>query len=116
MTMSMARSPQQWVMICRPASLDRRTSSANSSTVHPQAVRVVYVQPEVGAAQEKALHFPPAVVEDEAVPVGVHPLAGVGVLIQVGSVEKAQAPGVGGEVARHPVQDDADAAPVQVID
>ena len=49
-------------------------------------------------------------------PVGMKPLAGVGVLIEVGAVEKAGAVLVGGEVGGHPVQDDADAVPVQVVD
>ena len=49
-------------------------------------------------------------------PVGVKALAGVGVLVEVGAVEEAEAVLVGGEVGRHPVQDDADAVLVQVVD
>ncbi len=43
------------------------------------------------------------------------PLAGVGVLIEVGAVEEAGAVLVRGEVGGHPVQDDADAVAVQVV-
>jgi len=43
----------------------------------------------------------PAVVEHIAAPVRVITLAGVGVLVQVGAVEEAEAVLVGGEVAGH---------------
>ncbi len=62
------------------------------------------------------MHFFPAVIEDEAVPVGVKALARVGVLVEVGAVEEAQAVLVGGKVRGHPVQDHADAVLVQGVD
>ncbi len=43
-------------------------------------------------------------------------LARVGVLVQRGAVEAAQAVGVAGEVGRHPVDDHADAVLVAVVD
>ncbi len=43
------------------------------------------------------------------------PPAGIGVLIEVGAVEEAGAVFVGGEVGGHPVQDDADAVAVEVV-
>ena len=49
-------------------------------------------------------------------PVGMKPSAGVGVLVEVGAVEEAEAVFVRGKVGRHPVQDDADAVLVQVVD
>jgi hypothetical protein len=84
--------------------------------VHAQPVGVVAVEPEEGAAHEERAHLVPAVIEDEAVPVGVEALAAVGVLVEMGAVEVPQAVLVGGEVAGHPVQDHPDAAPVQDVD
>ena len=61
-------------------------------------------------------HLVPAVVEDAAPPVGVEALLRVGVLVQVRAVEIGQAVFVVGKVRRHPVEDDADAVLVQVVD
>ena len=55
-----------------------------------------------------------AVVEDRAVPIRMEALARIGVLVEVRAVEVCQAVLVGREMRRHPVEDDADAAPVQV--
>ena len=66
--------------------------------------------------QQEAAHLVAAVVEDEAAPVGVKALLRIGVLVQVRAVEVAEAVLVGGEVRRHPVEDDADAVLVQVVD
>ena len=44
------------------------------------------------------------------------PLPGVGVLVKVRAVEKGQAVLVGGEVGRNPVENDAEAPLVQVVD
>ena len=84
--------------------------------VHAQAVDVVFVQPEGGAGEQEGAHLVATVVEDPAVPFGVEALAAVGVLVQFGAVEAVQAVGVTGEVRGHPVQNDADAALVQVVD
>ena len=84
--------------------------------VHPDAVDVVLVQPEGGAGEQEAAHLVAAVVEDPAVPLGVEALAAISVLVQFGAVEAVQTMGVAGEVRGHPVQDDADAAPVHVVD
>ena len=63
----------------------------------------------------KLRHLVPAVVEDAALPVGVEALLRVGMIEQVRAVEVRQAVAVVGEVRRHPVQDDADAALVQHV-
>ena len=84
--------------------------------VHPDAVDVVLVQPEGGAGEQEAAHLVAAVVEDPAVPLGVEALAAISVFVQFGAVEAVQAVGVTGEVRGYPVQDDADAAPVHVVD
>ena len=84
--------------------------------VDAQAVDVVLVEPEQRAREQEAAHLVAAVVEDVAVPVGVEALARIGVLVEVRAVEVGEAVLVGREVRRHPVEDHADAALVQVID
>ena len=74
------------------------------------------VEPEAGARDQEASDLVTAVVEDPALPVRLHPLAGVGVLVQVRAVELRQPEGVGGEVRRHPVEDDPDAGAVELVD
>ena len=83
--------------------------------VHPQAVDVVLLQPEQGGGEQEGAHLIPAVVEHPGAPVGVLPLAGVGVLVAGLPVELVQAEGVLGEVGGHPVQDHADAGLVELI-
>ncbi len=76
---------------------------------------MVALEPEQRVAHEEALHLVAAVVELVAVPVGLDPLTGVGVLVEVGAVEEGEAVRVAREVRRHPVEDDADAPLVQVV-
>ena len=84
--------------------------------VHPQAVGVVLLQPEHGVGEEEGAHLVPAQVKDLGAPVGVLPLPGVGVLVGGGAVEVVQAEGVPGEVGGDPVQDDADAGLMELVD
>ena len=84
--------------------------------IDAQAVGVVDVEPVLGAAQQEASHLVAAVVEDEAVPVRVQALPRVAVLVEVRSVEVAEAVVIGREVRRHPVEDHADAVLVQHVD
>ena len=84
--------------------------------VDAQAVGVVAVEPEHGAADEEVADLVAAVVEDGAFPVGVEALARVLVLVEARAVELAQAVPVGGEVRGHPVEDDADAVVVEHVD
>src|SRR5204863_6736536 len=55
--------------------------------IHAQAIHVILVQPEEGTAEQEANGLAPAIVEDEALPVGVKTLLGVGVLVEVCTVE-----------------------------
>ena len=80
--------------------------------VHPQAVGMVPVQPAQGTAQQIALHFGAPVIEDQAAPVRMDPLAGVGVFEEIGPVKIPQAVLVAREMGRHPVQDNPYAVPV----
>ena len=84
--------------------------------VDPEAVEVVAVEPEERVAEEEVADLGAAVVEDLGAPVAVLAQPRVGVLVEMGAVEVAQAVQVVGEVGGHPVEDHADAVPVQVID
>ena len=84
--------------------------------VHPDAVDVVLLEPEGGGGEQEALHLAPAIVEDLGAPGVVLPLAGVGVLVAGGAVELVEPVGVLAEVGGHPVEDDADAVLVHVVD
>ncbi len=77
---------------------------------------MVDVQPEQGAAQEKTPHFVPTVVEDEAIPVGVNPLARIGVLEKVGPIEETEPVLVIGKMRGHPIQDHADLVLMEAVD
>ena len=84
--------------------------------VHPQTVDVVFLQPLEGRADQEHHDLVASVIEDIGVPVEMKALARIGVLEQRAAVEVGQAVLVGGEVARHPVEQHPDAARVQVID
>ena len=74
------------------------------------------IQPEERAAQQEAADLVPAVIEDEAFPVGMITLLRVGVLEEMRAVEITQAVLVVGKMRRHPVEDDANPLLVQIID
>ena len=84
--------------------------------VDAQTVGVVAVDPRQRARDQERAHLEPAVVEDRRLPLRVEALARVGVLEQVRAVEAGEAVRIVREVRRHPVEDDADAALVQVVD
>ena len=83
--------------------------------VHAQAVDVIVVEPEEAVGDEEIAHLVAAVVEDERAPVRVLTLARVTVFVEVGAVEIREAVRVLREVARHPVEDHADAALVALV-
>ena len=87
-----------------------------SDGVDAQPVGVVRAEPVLGRGGQEAAHFVPAVVEDQALPVGMEPEAGVGVLEEVRAVELGQREAVLGEVGRDPIENDADPCPVQLVD
>ena len=68
------------------------------------------------AREQEVAHLGPAVVEDQGAPVGVEAATRVVVLVERGAVEAGQGPLVAREVRRHPVDDDAETAPVQRVD
>ena len=84
--------------------------------VDPQAVDVVLVEPEQGVGDQEVDDLGALVVERVRVPERDLPLAGVGVLVEVGAVELGEAVRVGGEVGGDPVEDHPDAPAVQGVD
>ena len=83
--------------------------------VHAQAVDVIVLQPEQGAADQEAAHLVAAEVVDQRVPILVEPFARVRVLVKGGAVELRQAVRVGREVGGHPVEDDAEVGLVAAV-
>src|SRR5215510_2065500 len=77
---------------------------------------MVAAEPEKGIADEKALDLFTTIVEDIAVPLGMIALTGVGMLVQMCSVEERQTMLIGAKVRRHPVENHAYAALVQSVD
>ena len=65
-----------------------------SHPVYAQTVRVIGVEPEQRARGQEAAHLVAAVIEDQAVPVGMEALAGIGVLVEVAAIEFSQPMGV----------------------
>ena len=84
--------------------------------VHAQAVDVIFVEPEHRTRHQEAADFGAAIVEDVSLPVGMKSLARIGVLVEMRAVEIGEAVRVGREVRRNPVENDADAVLVQVVD
>ena len=85
-------------------------------SVDAQTVDVELGQPVERVGDEEVPDLEAAVVEDVRSPVGVLALPRVGVLVQRGAVEASEGPVVLREVRRYPVEDHADAAPVQLVD
>ena len=83
--------------------------------VHPQTVHVVDVEPEHGIGHEEVPHLVAPVVEDVGAPVGMLPLARVGVLVERGAVEAGERELVAGEVGGHPVEEHPDPRPVEPV-
>src|SRR5205814_6230120 len=80
------------------------------------AIGVIFVEPEPGAAGEHGPDFTAAVIEDVAAPVRVIALPRIGVLVEMRPVEICEPVLVPGEMRRDPVENDADAVAVQLID
>ena len=87
-----------------------------SHRIDTEAVGVVAVEPEESTAQQEAADLVPAVVEDVAAPIRMKTLSRVLVLEEMGTVEESEAMGIGREMRRHPVQDDAYAPLVEMVD
>ncbi len=84
--------------------------------VDAQAVEAVALEPEAGVGDEEGRDLLAAVVVDVGAPVLVIALARVGVLVKMRAVEKPEPVRVVREMARHPVEDEADAGLVRGLD
>src|SRR3990172_3308873 len=58
--------------------------------INAEAVDMVLVQPEEGVPYEKVPDLVPRVVEDEGSPIGMLPLSGIGVIVEVRAVEQGR--------------------------
>ena len=84
--------------------------------VDAQPVHMELVEPVPGRRDQERAHLVAAEVELQRAPVGVGGPPGVAVLVEGGAVEMHEGPLVAGEVAGDPVDDDADAPPVEGVD
>ena len=84
--------------------------------IDAQTVDVILAQPVEGVGNQEVLDLVASEVKHLGSPVRMLALARVGVLIQRTAVEVCQTVGIAREVRRHPVQNDADAVTVHVID
>ena len=98
-------------MVARVVQVEHRRDG-----VHAQAVGVVLLQPEERVGEQEAADLGAPVVEDERAPVAVLALPRIGMLEERGAVEPGEPVGVLGEVARHPVEDDADVVLMARVD
>ena len=84
--------------------------------IDAQAVEMEFLGPVERIVDEVGKHLGAAEIVDRGVPVGMEALARILMLVKRGAVEPAQAVGVGREMRRHPVEDDADADLVGAVD
>ncbi|MPM48859.1 hypothetical protein SDC9_95586 [bioreactor metagenome] len=84
--------------------------------VHPQAVYMVFLQPEEGGRPQKGANLFLAVVEDPRPPAYMLSLAWVGILIAGSAVKFKEAEGVPREMGRHPVQDHPNPRLMELVD
>ena len=84
--------------------------------VDAQAVDMETIDPVEGVAIEEVGDLVTAEIIDRRVPVRMKALARVGVLVERRAVEARKPLLVGGEMRRHPVEDDAEAGGVRPVD
>ena len=84
--------------------------------IDAEAIGVKFVDPVECVADEERLDLVTAVIEDEALPVGMEALLRVRVFVDMRAVEEAEAVAVGREMRGHPIEDNADVVPVQGVD
>src|SRR6185295_1094077 len=75
--------------------------------VDAQSVDVVTVEPKERIADQKAAHLVPPIIKNITVPLGLHSLARIGMLENMGTIEISETVRVSGKMGRHPIEDDA---------
>ena len=83
---------------------------------HPQSIRVIFFQPEDRAAQEKAAHLRPRVLERALVPIRPRAKTRFGLFVKVRSIKQSQAIFVWCEMRRHPGENNTDILLMQALD
>ena len=84
--------------------------------VDPEPIGVELLEPVERVREQEVADLAPAEVEDVRAPLGMPAAPWVGVLVERCAVEPHEGPLIGREVARDPVEDDADARLVQGVD
>ncbi len=87
-----------------------------SDRVDAQAVDVEFLEPIQGVRDKEVSYLRAPEVEDERSPLRLFAAKRVRVLVERGAVEARERPLVSREVARHPVEEDADACLVKRVD
>ena len=77
---------------------------------------MIVLEPEAGIGDEEGGDLLAAVIVDVGAPVLVKSLARIGMLVEMRAVEGAEAVRIVREMARHPVEDDADPGRVRRLD
>ncbi len=75
--------------------------------IDAQPVEAVALEPEQRTGDQEIGDFGSPVIVDQRSPVEVSPLARVGMLVERGAVELREAMRIVGEMARHPIENDA---------
>ena len=97
-----------------PASVIEIENRSNS--IHAQTVNMELLDPEQCISDQEVLYLALAKIENLRAPVRMLALARIRVFIASRSVEVRQPVGILRKMRRHPVQDDADSVPMQVVD
>ncbi|OIQ72529.1 hypothetical protein GALL_458430 [mine drainage metagenome] len=84
--------------------------------IDAKAVGVVFLHPIQRVRDQVVRDLHPAVVIDQCVPILVEPLARVGVFVKRRAVKAGKPVRIGGEMARHPVEQNAQALAVRRVD
>ena len=84
--------------------------------IHAYSVDVIGVEPEQCTVQEKVAHLRTVIIEDPAVPIRVVAEARIGMVIEMGAVEKREAVRIVREMRGRPVHDDPDTGCMGGID
>ncbi len=84
--------------------------------IDTQSIDMVLAQPENGAGNQEIAHLAPSIIKDVGAPFLMLALARIGVFVEMGAIEVAQAMQIFRKVARNPVEDDTDAISVEIID
>ena len=75
-----------------------------------------FVNPVDRVGNEEGANFITTIIKNERPPILMFALAGVGVGVKVGAVEKVEAGAVFGEMSRNPIQDHADVVLMALVD